>query len=393
LYNRQIILLTGENMTAITNVAQKEKNGAALSSVIAAVGLTSMKLVIGILTGSLGILAEAAHSGLDLVAALVTFFAVKLSGKPADKEHTYGHGKIENLSALFETILLLVTCVWIIYESIDRLFFNPKKVEATFWAFLVMIISIAVDFTRSRILLRTAKKYNSQALEADALHFSTDIYSSSVVILGLALVKLGDIFPSISWLGHADAIAALGVAAIVIMISLQLGKRTIMALLDTAPAGMEERIIKAVEGLPGVIDCHHVRLRYSGAHLFADVHVLLAGNQSLDEVHAITDSIESTVKHAMPDIDIVVHPEPVDDPPELTEKYHAIQQTVEAIPGVVNCHEINLGYSEDGLDIVVHVDLDGSQSLQDAHTMTEVIEKKILEIQPTAHVTVHPEPV
>ncbi|MEN6523410.1 MAG: cation-efflux pump [Anaerolineaceae bacterium] len=380
-------------MTAIANVAQKEKNGAALSSVLAAVGLTSMKLVIGILTGSLGILAEAAHSALDLVAALVTFFAVKLSGKPADKEHTYGHGKIENLSALFETLLLLVTCVWIIYESIDRLFFNPKKVEATFWAFLVMFVSIAIDFTRSRILLRTAKKYNSQALEADALHFSTDIYSSAVVILGLAFVKIGDLAPGITWLGHADAIAALGVAAIVIVISMQLGKRTIMALLDTAPAGMEEKIIQIVEGLPGVVNCHNVRLRYSGAHLFADVHVLLAGNQSLDEVHAITDVIEVAIKHEMPDVDIVVHPEPVDDPPELTEQNNVIQQTVEAIPGVVNCHEVNINYSDEGLAIIVHVNMDGSQTLQDAHTTTETIEKKILEIQPTAHVTVHPEPI
>ncbi|MEN6436565.1 MAG: cation-efflux pump [Anaerolineaceae bacterium] len=393
MYNWRIILLTGENMTAIANVAQKEKNGAALSSVLAAVGLTSMKLVIGILTGSLGILAEAAHSALDLVAALVTFFAVKLSGKPADKEHTYGHGKIENLSALFETLLLLVTCVWIIYESIDRLFFNPKRVEATFWAFLVMFVSIAIDFTRSRILLRTAKKYNSQALEADALHFSTDIYSSAVVILGLAFVKIGDLAPGITWLGHADAIAALGVAAIVIVISMQLGKRTIMALLDTAPAGMEEKIIQIVEGLPGVVNCHNVRLRYSGAHLFADVHVLLAGNQSLDEVHAITDVIEVAIKHEMPDVDIVVHPEPVDDPPELTEQNNVIQQTVEAIPGVVNCHEVNINYSDEGLAIIVHVNMDGSQTLQDAHTTTETIEKKILEIQPTAHVTVHPEPI
>ncbi len=393
MYNWRIILLTGENMTAIANVAQKEKNGAALSSVLAAVGLTSMKLVIGILTGSLGILAEAAHSALDLVAALVTFFAVKLSGKPADKEHTYGHGKIENLSALFETLLLLVTCVWIIYESIDRLFFNPKKVEATFWAFLVMFVSIAIDFTRSRILLRTAKKYNSQALEADALHFSTDIYSSAVVILGLAFVKISDLAPGITWLGHADAIAALGVAAIVIVISMQLGKRTIMALLDTAPAGMEEKIIQIVEGLPGVVNCHNVRLRYSGAHLFADVHVLLAGNQSLDEVHAITDVIEFAIKNEMPDVDIVVHPEPVDDPPELTEQNNVIQQTVEAIPGVVNCHEVNINYSDEGLAIIVHVNMDGSQTLQDAHTTTETIEKKILEIQPTAHVTVHPEPI
>src|SRR5512135_2943975 len=145
--------------------ADREKRSAALTSVVAAVFLTGMKIVVGILTGSLGILSEAAHSGLDLVAAAVTLFAVRVSGRPADPEHTYGHGKIENLSALFETVLLLVTCVWIIYEAINRLFFHEQAVDPSFWAFAIMITSIVVDYTRSRVLYRAAKKYDSQALE------------------------------------------------------------------------------------------------------------------------------------------------------------------------------------------------------------------------------------
>jgi len=168
--------------------AQKEKREAALSSVVAALLLTGLKLAIGLLTGSLGILAEAAHSGLDLVAALVTFFAVRLSDRPPDEHHLYGYGKIENLSALIETLLLLITCVWIIYEAIQRLFFKSVEIEASIWAFAVMGISIVVDITRSRILYAAARKHKSQALEADALHFSTDIWSSSVVIVGLGLV-------------------------------------------------------------------------------------------------------------------------------------------------------------------------------------------------------------
>jgi cation diffusion facilitator family transporter len=265
----------------------KEKSNVALTSVFAAVGLTSFKLIIGLLTNSLGILAEAAHSGLDLVAALVTFLAVRLSGKPADKEHHYGHGKIENLSALFETLLLLLTCVWIIYEAIERLFGSKQGivVEASIWSFVVMATSIIIDYNRSKMLDKAAKKHKSQALEADALHFSTDIWSSSVVIFGLIGVVISENVPSLKILHNADAVAALGVAVIVIYISLQLGKRTVMALLDTAPNGLEEKIKKTVEGVPGVTNCHQIRIRQSGPDTFIDAHVLLDGRLSLNEAH------------------------------------------------------------------------------------------------------------
>jgi cation diffusion facilitator family transporter len=157
----------------------REKRIVAATSVVAAIFLTGLKLVIGLLTGSLGILAEAAHSGLDLAAAVITMFAVQVSDRPADRTHQYGHGKIENLSALIETMLLLVTCFWIVYEALHRLFFESVEINPSWWAFLTMAISIIVDFSRSRALARTARKYHSQALEADALHFSTDIWSSS----------------------------------------------------------------------------------------------------------------------------------------------------------------------------------------------------------------------
>jgi len=270
------------------DIAEQEKSKAALSSVIAAVTLTCFKIIVGLATGSLGILAEATHSSLDLVTALVTFFAVRISGKPADAEHRYGHGKVENLSALFETFLLLVTCIWIIYEAIHRLFFSQVLVQATVWSFIVMATSIIIDFSRSRILFRTAKKYHSQALEADALHFSTDIWSSSVVIVGLICLVIGNRVPALVFLDKADSIAALGVAAIVIYVSIQLGTRTITGLLDTAPQGAVERIKAGVEALPGVTDWHNVRVRASGPHLFVDVHVLVDGNQFLFQAHAQT---------------------------------------------------------------------------------------------------------
>lgn len=294
------------------NQAQTEKRAAALSSVIAAVGLTSFKIVIGLLTNSLGILAEAAHSALDLVAALMTFFAVRISDKPPDREHNFGHGKVENLSALFETVLLLATSAWIINEAVKRLVFQSAEVEVSIWSFIVMGTSIAVDYTRSRILYRAAKKYNSQALEADALHFSTDIWSSSVVILGLIGVTIARFVPGLTWMSQADAVAACIVALIVIYVSGELGYRTIQALLDTAPKGMTEQIISTVQKMKGVNDCHAVRIRSSGANWFVDLHVTMDGNLTLNESHAMTEKIEQEVQKILPQSDVTVHVEPLE---------------------------------------------------------------------------------
>jgi cation diffusion facilitator family transporter len=282
----------------------------AISSVIAAVGLTGFKLIVGLATGSLGILAEAVHSGLDLMAAVMTFLAVRISGKPADPNHLYGHGKVENLSALFETLLLLVTCIWIIYEARHRLLFHTIDLEVNYWSFTVMITSIVVDISRSRMLYRAARKYNSQALEADALHFSTDIWSSGVVILGLFCVKLSDWVPSLAFLRQADSVAAIVVGLIVVYVSIRLGIRTIQALLDVAPSGTEKKIISVVKVLPGVMDCHNVRVRYSGPQLFVDIHVLLDGNQTLIEAHNLTEEIERVIQKIIPNADVTVHPEP-----------------------------------------------------------------------------------
>jgi cation diffusion facilitator family transporter len=296
-----------------TNSSQngtREKKSAALTSVIAAVGLTSFKIVVGLSTGSLGILAEAAHSGLDLMAAVMTFLAIRISGKPADRNHLYGHGKVENLSALFETLLLLLTCFWILYEAGHRLLYHAAYLRVTFWSFAVMITSIVVDLSRSRVLYKAARKYNSQALEADALHFSTDIWSSGVVILGLIFVKISEWVPSVVFLRHADSVAAIMVGLIVVYVSVKLGIRTIQALLDVAPSGIEEKIISAVECLPGVTDCHNVRLRYSGPQIFADIHILVDGNQTLKQVHDLTEEIECTIRKLLPNVDVTIHPEP-----------------------------------------------------------------------------------
>ena len=250
----------------------REKKVVAATSVVAAIFLTGTKLVVGLLTGSLGILAEAAHSALDLVAAVITLFAVRVSDKPADETHPYGHGKVENLSALAETLLLLLTCVWIIFEAIRRLFFVTIEVDPSLWAFLIMGMSIVIDFSRSRALARVAKKYRSQALEADALHFSTDIWSSAVVIVGLIFVKIGEYRGGDKTIfERADAIAALVVSAIVICVSYKLGRRAIDALLDRAPQGLAEQLSKSVQEIAGIRRVTRTRVRDVGNRIFVDM--------------------------------------------------------------------------------------------------------------------------
>lgn len=295
-----------------------EKSAAALSSVAAACFLTGLKIAIGLLSGSLGILAEAAHSGLDLAAAIISLLAVRAASKPADQRHAYGHGKFESLSALAETLLLLVTCAWIIYEAVQRLLAASVKVDASVWAFAVMVISIVVDFSRSRMLSRVALKHRSEALEADALHFSTDIWSSAVVILGLVGVRLGSAHPSLHWLDKADAVAALAVAGLVVVVSIRLGVRTSEALLDASPAGAAEEIKARVEQIKEVMDCHAVRVRHSGPHYFVDLHITLDRQLPLHAAHTVTEQVERVVNEVLPGADVTVHPEPNPPPPAET---------------------------------------------------------------------------
>ena len=306
-----VVPTAAEAVSSSTPAAEREKRWVAMTSFWAALGITGFKLFVGLATGSLGILAEAAHSGLDLVAAGATWVAIRIAGTPADADHPYGHGKAENLSALFATLLLLVTCAGILYGAIDRLFFTAVTVEVTVWSFLAMGTSIVVDYSRSRALGRAARKHNSQALEADALHFETDIWSSAAVIVGLVCVKLGQWQPAWAVLRHADALAALLVAVIALWITVTLGVRTIRALLDAAPAGLAPRIVAAVEALPGVEDSHKVRIRSSGPRLFVDLHVRADGNQTLAQAHALTEDIQRAVHQIAPQADVTVHAEPV----------------------------------------------------------------------------------
>jgi len=282
----------------------KEKKRVALISVFAAIFLTGFKLTIGILTGSLGILSEALHSGLDLIAAVITFFSVRVSDKPADREHNFGHGKIENFSAFIETILLVITCVWIIYEAVGRLVSGKTHIEVTIWSYIVVISSILIDITRSRALSKVARKYNSQALEADALHFSTDIWSSVVVLVGLICADFGLFF--------ADSIAALFVAIIVLYVSYRLGKRAVEVLLDKAPPDITSKVERILGTYNEVMQFHSLKIRTSGADTFIKFNIHLSPASNLKDAHALCDRIENELRAAIPRSEIYIHAEPQD---------------------------------------------------------------------------------
>jgi cation diffusion facilitator family transporter len=279
-----------------------EKQRVAGFSVLAAIFLTGFKLVVGIITGSLGLLSEALHSGLDLVAAVITFFSVRISDNPPDKVHNFGHGKIENFSAFIETILLLITCIWIINEALHRLITGRTEMEVNVWSYVVVVTSIVVDISRSRALSRVARKYNSQALEADALHFSTDIWSSAVVFLGLIMANFGFFF--------ADSVAALVVALIVIVISYRLGKRSIEVLLDYAPADKVNKIEGVMNSIPEIGIYHSLKVRTAGADTFVRVIVTLNPHFKIDHAHDICDKIEAEICKVIERCDVIVHVEP-----------------------------------------------------------------------------------
>jgi cation diffusion facilitator family transporter len=363
------------------NEAHRQKTLVALSSVGAAIGLTSLKIIVALLTGSLGILAEAVHSSLDLVASLMTFFAVRVADRPADTTHNYGHAKIENVTAFIESALLLLTALWVIYESIHRLIFHQSQVDISIWAFVVMLISIIVDFTRSRVLLRVARRLGSQALAADALNFRTDIWSSSVVVVGLLVVWLTHAFSLPTWLGQADAIAALCVSGIVIWVSLRLARETFDALVDRAPEELIPIIQKRIDNVPGVTELRRIRLRRAGNKFFADVIIAAPRIYSFEQIHDVSERVEKATVDGtrtfspQSDIDVVVHVEPAATPQEtVTDQIHylAEQQGVHA-------HDIHVREVGNRLEADFDVEVQSDMNLQDAHAVATRLEQAVLE--------------
>ncbi len=361
--------MAGSSAFSSSELMRSEKRSAAGNSVLAAVVITSLKTIVGVSTGSLGILSEAAHSALDLIASLLTFFSVGVSDKPADAEHQYGHGKIENFSAFVETGLLLVTCAWIIYEAVSRLFFRRIDIEPSIAAFAVMLFSMGIDFWRSRVLGRIASKYDSQALEADALHFSTDIWSAGVVVLGLVLVLVGRIY-RVEWLRDSDPIAALFVAGVVVSVSWRLARRTVDAQLDAAPPGVRSQIYDAVLRIDGVLEVDRIRIRRAGNRYFADLAVGLARTVTFQRSGQLAASVTEAVRKVLPNSDVTVQPVPRAQRSEnVFDRIRAV-----ATQKNLNVHDISVQDFAGRLHVEQHIELEEHMSLKDAHDQVTELE-------------------
>jgi cation diffusion facilitator family transporter len=359
------------------------KEKAALGSIAASAGLTAAKGAIGLMTGSLAILSEAGHSLLDLSATVLTYFAVRISGKPADAEHQYGHGKVESVSALAETALLFLLTAVVIWEAVQRLISaQAHAVEATTAAFVVIVASIVIDFFRARALKRVATETSSEALEADALHFGSDMWSSIAVLIGLCGVALGYPF--------ADATAAIVVAVFICIAGWRLGRRTINTLTDTAPAGVSEKIASLARQVPGVVAVERVRARPAGAVLFVDLGVGVSRTLPLDRVSAIKERLSRDIRAEMPQAELTITTEPrALDNETVRERVMVIARdlglaihhvAVQAIPGQ--------------LSVSTDLEVEGTQSLTAAHETASRLEEAVRqELGTNVEVETHIEPL
>jgi cation diffusion facilitator family transporter len=360
-----------------------DKEQVALGSIAASAALTVAKAIVGLLTGSLAILSEAGHSLLDLAATVLTYFAVRISGKPADAEHQYGHGKMESVTALAETALLFLLTGVVIWEAVRRLAgAEGPPVKATAAAFAVIAGSIVVDFFRARTLRRVARQTSSEALDADALHFSSDMWSSVAVLIGLGGVALG--YPL------SDAIAAIVVAVFICIAGWRLGRRTIDTLTDTAPAGVSERVGAIARKMPGVVAVERVRVRPAGAVLFVDLGVGVSRTLPLDRVSAITDQLTGAIRAALPQAEVTITTEPraLDDE-TVRERIMMIARN----RGLA-IHHVAVQTISGRLSVSVDLEVEGTMALVAAHDVASSLEEALREeLGPDVEVETHIEPL
>jgi cation diffusion facilitator family transporter len=365
--------------SAISSLAglSAEKRSVALHSMLAAGAMTLLKLAAGLLSGSLGVLSDAAHSGLDLVGAALTFFSVQVSDKPADEDHTYGHGKIENLSAFGEAILMAVSCAWIIWEAMQRIFYHTVELRHSVWPVLVLVTSIGVDYWRSRQLRAVAVRTGSPALATDAFHFASDIWSTLAVLGGLGASWAGMRF-GVSWLRYADPFAAVVVSLMILRMTLHLGRETVAVLMDQVPVETRQRLVREVAKVDGVLAVEQARVRRAGAGYFADLTLALPRRFTFEHTGELVRAATEAAHRALPEADVVIHTVPREARAEsVFDRVRAV-----AARNNVSVHELSVQSHHGRLRVEQHVELDENMPLKAAHGFVSAMEAEILREAP-----------
>jgi len=355
----------------------------ALLSVVAAATLVALKLSAGLATSSLGLISEAAHSGTDLVAALLTYFALRVAERPADVTHQFGHGKAEHLSALAEATFLAAVSAFISVRAIERLTgANQSQPHVTWYAFAVLGIVIAIDASRASVSWRTARRYQSAALTSNALHFASDLAGSVAVLLGLIATHYGH--------PKADAIAALFVGVLVLLAAARLAKVNVDVLMDRAPADAEAAAVAAIEQMAPAVQLRRLRMRQAGARQFADVVIGVSPTAGVGQGHAAADAVEAAVGRALPNSDVVVHVEPL----EVESVHERALAAAVAVPGVQEVHNLSLLDVDGRTELSLHAKLPGNLPLEEAHAIAEQLEAAVCKAVPEiAGVQTHLEPL
>jgi cation diffusion facilitator family transporter len=351
----------------------EEKRKVAMHSMLAAAAMTALKLAAGLMSGSLGVLSDAAHSGLDLIGAALTFFSVRVSDKPADEDHTYGHGKFENLSSFGEVILMAVSSGWIIWEAIQRTLYHSVELRHSVWPVLVVTTSIAVDFWRSRALQKVADRTGSSALATDAFHFASDIWSSVAVLAGLGASWVGQ-QAGIPILEYADPLAAVLVSVLILRLTLRLGHEAVDVLLDHIPAQTRREIIAEVERVPGVLAIEQARVRRAGADHFVDLTLALPRRYTFEHTQDLVKAATTAVHRTLPNADVVIHPVPRQARAEsIFDRVRAV-----AARNNVSVHELSVQSHHGKLRVEQHLELDETLPLKEAHDFVCLVETEIL---------------
>ncbi len=353
--------------------ASAEKRRVALHSMTAAAAMALLKLAVGLLSGSLGVLSDAAHSGLDLVGSAFTFFSVRVSGKPADETHSYGHGKIENLSSFGEAGLMAASCIWIVWDAVDRIFFHPVPLRHSVWPALVLIASVGVDWWRSRRLRAIARKTGSPALAMDAFHFASDIWASGAVLAGLGATWVGVCY-HLAWLRYADPAAALVVSFMILRMTFRLGREAADALMDEIPAETRRRLMREVQRVPGVLAVEQARVRRSGADYFADLTLALPRRSTFEHTGELVETATAAVQRVLPGADVVVRTVP------RQTRAESIFDRVRAVAARHNLsvHELSIQSHQGRLRVELHVEIEEKMRLREAHSFVSALEEEIL---------------